>query len=65
MKIWSYDIWDGDKGIIFAKTKKDAKRIFKSNYDNKISDTNCDSGICQLEEIGEYNGGEAIMYLYN
>ena len=65
MKIWSYDIWDGKKGIIFAETEENAKRIYKKNYDAPIADGNYDSGMCQIDEIGEYNGGETIMFLWD
>ena len=65
MKVWAYDIWDGDKGIIFAETEKDAERIFKRNYDNPIADVDYDSGDCRIDEIGDYNGGEAIMFLWD
>ena len=34
MRIYEYDIWDGDKGIIFANNMKEAKSLFKADYPN-------------------------------
>lgn len=65
MNIYVYDIMDGDKGIIFAKTEEDAKRIFKQNYDNPIADGDYDSGICDISYLGKYDGGEKLIYMYN
>ena len=61
MKVWSYDIWEGDKGIIFAKTEKAAEIIFGKNYRELVDD----GGDYQINLIGEYTGGEDIMYLWD
>ena len=65
MTVWTYDIWDGDKGIIFAPTEEDAERIFKENYDNEIVDGDCGPGKCMISKLQEYYGGEDIMFLWN
>lgn len=66
MKIFGYDIWDGDKGIIFAESEGKAKMKFKKEYpDVKIADEDYESGMCSIDEICEYNGGEKLVYLWN
>lgn len=70
MKVFSYDIFDGDKGIIFAEDYGQAYNKFKAEYGNEypIYPEECDdyvSQTCQINEIGTYGGGTQLMYLYN
>lgn len=46
MKIYDYDIWDGDKGIILANDYHEAFEMFKKNYP--------DIPVCP-EEVDEYD----------
>lgn len=65
MKVWSYDIWDGDKGIIFAETEEEAKALYESNYDNPIADGDYDSGLCQIDYICDVPDEPKIVFMYN
>ena len=70
MKIFEYDICDGDKGIIIAKSYEKARQIFEENYPE--ADPDC-YDYCDVEdkeryeygallsEICEYNGGEQLV----
>jgi len=65
MKVWSYDIWDGDKGIIFAETKEEAIALYESNYDELIVDGDYDSGLCQMEYVCDVPDYPKLYIMYN
>ena len=65
MKVFGYDIWDGDKGIIFAETKEEAERIYKENYDEPIADGDYDSGMCQIDFVCDVPDKSALVFMYN
>jgi hypothetical protein len=66
MKIFSYDIWDGDKGIIFAQNEEEAEKKFKDMYpDTEIATDSYEPGECLIYYICDYNGEEKLVYLYN
>lgn len=68
MRIYSYDIWDGDKGIILAKSYKEAVEEFKENYEAPIDDIDnmeYDSGVCRIDYVGNVSDKAKLMYMYN
>jgi len=66
MNIYEFDIWDGNKGIIFAETEEKAYEIFKRTYpDIPVCDKDVgyyDSGVCSIDYVGKY--GEYDMYIF-
>ena len=46
MNIYHYDLWDGDKGIIIAKTEEEAWKLLKDDYgkfiENEYEQVNVD-----------------------
>ena len=54
MKLYSYDIWDGDKGIIIAKSIEQATEMFRKEYPNTPIYPN---------DTDEYDGGVARIDL--
>jgi len=49
MKVYHFDIWGGDKGIIFAPNRKEANALFKKEYPNvKFG---FDDGKCKIEDL--------------
>lgn len=56
MKIYAYDIWDGDKGIILAHDEMEAIKKIQEVYGEKqliegFNHDGYDSGICELHEV--------------
>lgn len=54
MKMYAYEIWEGDKGIIIAKSFDEAEKIFHEEYpERKIVDNESDwwNGGAYLEEM--------------
>lgn len=68
LRIYSYDIWDGDKGIILAYDWFEAIKIFRENYEGvpiaDIEDLDYDSGVCQMDYVGLVDKPKSL-YLYN
>jgi hypothetical protein len=55
MRIYEYDIWDGDKGIIFANNMEEAKSLFKADYPNtKVVDCCPEAGYCIIRQFYDY-----------
>lgn len=66
MKIFSYDICEGDKGIIFANNKEEAIRLFKEQYpDIEVVDCYDDFHTCVITEVGTFSGEPKVMFLYD
>ena len=65
MKVWSYDIWDGDKGIIFAETEEEAKALYERYYDEPIADEDYDSGMCQIDFVCDVPDKPKIVFMYD
>lgn len=68
MKVFHYDIYDEDKGIILAKTEKGAIRKFRQEYPGvpicHIDDTDdYDSGVARIDYAGETNGKTQLIFL--
>ena len=72
MKVFEYDICDGDKGIIFAETYERARELFTKEY--PTADPDCydwadvnkekysyGALIC---EIADYDGKEKLVCVY-
>lgn len=38
MKLYEYDIWDGDKGVIFANSEEEAVEIVRKEYSDLTLD---------------------------
>ena len=51
-KIYAYEIFEGDKGIIIASSYKKAKKILKKEYSIKVAD----------DDAAYYNGNRAYLY---
>ena len=64
MRIFSYDICDGDKGIIFAETEEKAKELFRKDYPDIEIDDVLESNVCIISEFAEYTGKEELMFMY-
>ena len=67
MRIYEYDIWDGDKGIIFANNMKEAKSLFKADYPNTKIATSCpESGECIIRRFYDYVPTKPeLVFMYN
>ena len=71
MKVYQYDICDGDMGIIFAKTHEKAMEIFRYNYpdadpecyDYTEIDKDKYSYGASVDYIGDYDGTERLMFI--
>lgn len=55
MNVYYFDIWDSDKGIIFANNEEEARKLFKNGYpDVPLDDEeDYDSGVCRIDYICE------------
>ena len=69
MKIFEYDICDGDKGIIVAENYEKAVELFNCNYD-RVDLENYDSADIDeelydyggvIEEVCDYDGSEKLV----
>ena len=51
MNMYTFDIWDGDKGIIFAENEKQAIELYKKEYPDYplAHNGNYDSGIGRID----------------
>lgn len=51
MNIYSYDIWDGNKGLIFAENEEQAIELYKKEYPDYplAHNGNYDSGIGRID----------------
>lgn len=53
MNLYTYDIWSGSKGIIFANSKEQAKELFRKEYpDTQIFPDDVDDydeDICRID----------------
>ena len=65
MKVWGYDIWEGDKGIIFAETKEEAKAIYKQNYNEPIYDGDYEPDTCQIDYVCDVPEKPSLVFMYN
>lgn len=66
MKLFAYDIWDGDKGIIFAENEDQAMVMFKKCYDNDINiDGCCESGDCRVDFICDIPSEPRLQFIFN
>ena len=63
MNVYMYDIWDGDKGIIFANTEEEAKKIYTRNYDEPIYDGDYDSHTCRIDFVCEVPNKPKIVFM--
>ena len=63
-KVYSYDIWDGDKGIIFANSEEEAKQIYERSYDEPICDEDYESHTCQIEYVCDVPDESKIVFMY-
>lgn len=52
MKVFSFEIYEGDRGVIIAKSYKKAKKILKKEYDIYITD----------DDIEWQEGKKALLY---
>lgn len=52
MKVFSFEIFEGDRGIIIAKSYKKAKRILKKEYDVSVTD----------DDLEWQEGEKALLY---
>ena len=67
MKLYYYDIWDGDKGVIFAKDMDEAISIYRTKYDFPVAFVDIDafdSGICNIELVTEESTGLHVIEEY-
>ena len=73
MRVYEYDIEDGDKGIIFAESLENAKKIFSEMYPTADPDcyfwSDCDQEKYEygaiINEICEYVGREELWCTYS
>ena len=65
MKVWCYDIWDGDKGIIFADSEEEAKIIYEKNYDEPVYDEDYKPDTCQINYLCDVPNEPKLIYMYN
>lgn len=68
MKIFEYDIYDGDKGVIIANDEAEAIRIFKNNYENaviNVDGTDYDSGVCSINEVAELEDNPQLYFIHD
>ena len=66
MKIFSYDICEDDKGIIFAETEEQAREIFEEEYpDIEVVDYYDDYHTCVITEVCNYNNEAGLVFLYD
>ena len=66
MKAYTYDIWEGDKGIIFANSEEEAIKMYEQAYpDNPIYDCDYVSGACSLDYLCEVPNEPWLKYMYN
>lgn len=68
MKIFEYDIYDGDKGIIIANDEAEAIRIFKNNYENAVVSvdvTDYNSGTCSINEVAELENNPQLYFIHD
>lgn len=52
MKVYSFEIWEGDKGVIIADSYTKARKILKNEYDLDITD----------DDIEWQSGEKALLY---
>ena len=69
LRMYAYDIWDGDKGIIFAKNYTNAVELFRENYSEvpiaDVEGIDYDSGVCRLEFYAVVPRKEKLMFMYD
>ena len=65
MKIFEYDICDGDKGIIIAETEERAFEIFKEEYPDVNTDEYWEDGGAIINHITNFNGEEKLICTWN
>lgn len=69
MKLFSYDIWDSDKGIILADSEEEAVKIFHDEYEGvPVVGYDCEElapQACDIEEVSEFSKDKKIYYLYD
>lgn len=68
MKIFEYDVWDGDKGIIIANDEDEAVRIFKKEYDLPVVGVDVEDqehGTCVIDEVADLHDHPALYFLHD
>ena len=66
MIIFSYDIWDGDKGLIIAESYDQAVEIFKKDYPKvEVVEEEFDRDTCRIDVVSELEKEPALYFLYN
>ena len=66
MKIYTYDVTEGDKGIIFANNYEEAVDLFKENYlDIEVVETYDDFHTCVIEEFDYVPLTPCLKFMYN
>lgn len=68
MKIFGYDIWNGDKGIIIANDEEEAIRIFKKEYDNPVVGVDVEDQLyntCDIDEVADLKDKPALYFLHD
>ena len=69
MKIFEYDICDGDKGVILAESYEEAVKLFREEYSNVDLDTYEPSEIDEskyeygglINELCDYDGKQKLV----
>ncbi len=66
LKIYHYDIWEKDKGLIFAESREEACKIFKKEYSNLIypeETDDYDSDICSIDYVCDVLNEPRLVYM--
>ncbi len=66
LKIYHYDIWDHDKGLIFAESREQACEIFKREYDNPIYPEDFDyydHEVCSIDYVCDVESEPRLVYM--
>ena len=55
IKIYAYENWEGDKGVIIADSIEEARQIFKEEYPDRII-------LDQYQDFGDCDGSGAYVF---
>ncbi len=65
LKVYHYDIWDHDKGLIFAESREQACEIFRKEYDFPICPEDVDdydADICVIDYVCDVTNEPRLVF---
>lgn len=66
MKLYTYDITEGDKGIIFANSYEEAVELFKADYPEiEVVEEYGESYTCVISEFADVPTEPKLMFMFD